>query len=325
VIRILGPEVLRELVPMEDAITAVREGFVALFSGRARVPQRLHLAAPGGSALYMPGFVEGIGLGVKAVTVFPENARVGLPTIHAALLLQDAETGRPIGLVEGGSLTALRTGAATGVATDLLSRPEPSVVGLIGSGVQARTQLEAVCAVREVTQVRVYSRSEERRLAFVAWARTQPWIRGASVWSAPSASLAVRGADIVITATTSQVPVFDASEVRPGTHINAIGSFTPQMRELPADLVARARVFVDSLEAAQAEAGDLILAALEGKLDWREVTEIGAVAAGARPGRRSPEEITLFKSVGHAVQDLAVGMLALRRAVDRQAGTFVVW
>ncbi|MDR5708285.1 MAG: ornithine cyclodeaminase family protein [Armatimonadota bacterium] len=324
-LRILSGEELRRAVSMREAIAAVGEAFVALWEGRVHAPPRIHLSTPSGVALYMPGFAEGIGLGVKAVAVYPENPRLGLPTLHAAVLLQDGSTGRPLALLEGSTLTALRTGAATGVATDLLARPQPSVVGLIGAGVQARTQLEAVCAVREVTQVRVYARTPEHREAFVAWARAQPWIRGASVFPAPSAELAVRGADIVITATTSATPVLRAEDVAWGSHLNAIGAFTPAAREIPPELVARSRVFVESLEAARAEAGDLILAAEETKLDWSTVTELGAVAAGARPGRTTPDEVTLFKSVGHAVQDLAVGMLALRRAEERGLGTLLSW
>jgi ornithine cyclodeaminase len=145
------------------------------------------------------------------------------------------------------------------------------------------------------------------------------------VYAAPSAEAAVRGADIVITATTSPTPVLRTEDVSPGTHLNAIGAFRPTAREIPADLVARSRVFVESLETARAEAGDLILAAEEGRLDWTAVAELGAVAAGARPGRTAPDEITLFKSVGHAVQDLAVGMLVLRRAEERGVGTVLPW
>ncbi|MCS7172162.1 MAG: ornithine cyclodeaminase family protein [Armatimonadetes bacterium] len=324
-LRVLSGEDLRRAVSMAEAIAAVREAFVALWKGQVHAPPRIHLSTPFGAALYMPGFAEGIGLGLKAVTVYPQNPGVGLPTLHAAVLLQDVSTGRPLALLEGATLTALRTGAATGVATELLARREPSVVGLIGAGVQARTQLEAVCAVREITQVRVYARAPEHREVFAAWARSQPWVQGASVFPAASAEVAVRGADIVITATTSTTPVLRAEDVAPGTHLNAIGTFTPQAREIPAELVARSRVFVESLEVARAEAGDLILAAGETKLDWSTVTELGAVAAGARPGRRKPEEITLFKSVGHAVQDLAVGMLALRRAEERGLGTLLSW
>jgi alanine dehydrogenase len=324
-VRVLAASDLERLVPMRDAIEAVRAGFLGLASGRARVPLRVHLETPSGVALWMPAAVEGHGLGVKAVAVFPENPSRGLPTIHAAFLLQDAETGRPVGLVEGASLTALRTGAATGLATDLLARRDAGIVALLGCGAQAGRQLEAVCTVRDVTQVRVYSPTPGRREAFAAWAREQPWIRGASVFSAPSASAAVRGADVVVTATTSRNPVFGPEDLSPGAHVNAIGAFTPQMREVPGKVVQSARVVVDSLEAARAEAGDLIQAEQEGAFEWGRAVELGRLLTDPSLGRRAPEEVTLFKSVGLAVQDVVVAALALRRAFEQGVGAEVPW
>lgn len=324
-VRVLAASDLERLVPMRDAIEAVRGGFLSLASGRARVPLRMHLETPSGVALWMPAVVDAEGLGVKAVAVFPANPARGLPTIHAAFLLQDADTGRPVGLVEGASLTALRTGAATGLATDLLARPDAGIVALLGCGAQARRQLEAVCAVRPVTQVRVYSPTSERREAFAAWAREQPWIRGASVFAAPSASAAVRGAEVVVTATPSRAPVFAAEDLSPGAHVNAIGAFTAQMREVPADVVRSARVVVDSLEAARAEAGDLIQAEREGAFHWDRAVELGRLLTDPSLGRRTPEEVTLFKSVGLAVQDVAVAALALRRAREQGVGAEVPW
>ncbi len=316
---------LERLVPMRDAIQAVREGFLALAEGRVALPLRVHVQTPQGVALWMPAAAQGLGLAVKAVGVFPGNPDRGLPTIQAAVLLQDADTGAPVGLVEGSSLTALRTGAATGLATDVLARRDAAVVAVFGCGGQAPRQLEAVCAVRTVTQVRVYCRTPARREAFAAWARQQPWLQGASVFAAPSAEAAVRGADVVVTATSSQEPVFRAEDLPPGAHVNAVGAFTPRMREVPAQVVQAARVVVDSLEAAQAEAGDLIQAASEGALDWARVVELGRLLQDPSAGRQSPDEVTLFKSVGLAVQDLAVGMLALRRAAEHGLGTEVPW
>lgn len=324
-LRVLSAADLDQLVSMRDAIAAVREAFRALSGGRARVPPRLHLHTSAGTALWMPAAVEGLGLGVKAVTVFPANPQRGLPTIQAAVLLQDPDTGRPLGVVEGASLTALRTGAATGLATDLLARRDAGIVALFGCGAQARRQLEAVCAVRPVTQVRVYCPTAAHREEFAAWARQQPWLAGASVFAAPSPEAAVRGAEVVVTATPSRQPVFAAFDLSSGAHVNAIGSFTPQMRELAAEVVARARVVVDSLEAARAEAGDLIQAAEEGAFDWSRAVELGRVVDDPSLGRRSPDEVTLFKSVGVAVQDVAVGVLALRRAAESGVGVEVPW
>ncbi|MCS7236221.1 MAG: ornithine cyclodeaminase family protein [Armatimonadota bacterium] len=324
-LRVVSAADLDHLVSMRDAIEAVREAFRLLSRGRARVPLRVHVETPAGVALWMPAAVEGMGLGVKAVTVFAGNPGRGLPTIQAAVLLQDPETGTPLGVVEGASLTALRTGAATGLATELLARKDAGVVALFGCGAQARRQLEAVCAVRPVTQVRVYCPTPSHRESFAVWARQQPWLQGASVFAAPSPEAAVRGAEVVVTATPSHQPVFSASDLGPGTHVNAIGSFTPQMREIPPEVVAKARVVVDSVEAARREAGDLIQAAAEGAFHWDRAVELGPLVEDPSLGRRSPDEVTLFKSVGVAVQDVAVGMLALRRAAEHGAGVEVPW
>jgi ornithine cyclodeaminase/alanine dehydrogenase-like protein (mu-crystallin family) len=339
---------LRALVPMRDAIGAVRQAFVALSRGRAAVPVRTVVPVAGRDAvlLAMPGALATPGpektesentgardsghaalagghLGAKLVSVFPGNATSGLPVVQAVVVLLDEEDGRPLALIEGTSLTALRTGAASGVATDLLALPEAGIVALFGAGTQARTQLEAVCAVRPVTQVRVVDRTPERARAFVAWAREQAWIAGATVLAATDPEAAVRGAEIIVTATTSATPVFHGRAVRPGAHVNAIGAFQPDTREVDSDLVARAAVFVDSRAAALSEAGDLLIPIREGVLTADAIRgEIGEVAAG-RTGRRSTGEITLFKSVGNAVQDLAVAGLAVARAAASGRGTRV--
>jgi ornithine cyclodeaminase len=317
---ILTADELRALVPMPDAIGAVREGFVALSAGRAVVPVRTAISVPGTDAVFltMPGAVstdslQGAVLGAKLVSVFPANAAAGRPVVQAVVVLFDAGDGTPQALIEGTALTALRTGAASGVATDLLALPHAGIVALFGAGAQACTQLEAVCAVRPITQVRVVDRSPDRARAFVRWAQAQPWIKGASVLAATDPETAVRGAEVVVTATTSTVPVFPGLAVDPGAHVNAIGAFQPQAREVDSDLVTRAAVFVDSRAAALEEAGDLLVPIAEGRLAADQIRgEIGEVAAG-QAGRRDSAEITLFKSVGTAVQDLMVAALAVRR------------
>jgi len=285
---------------------------------------------PGGEAVFltMPGAVVGPAaadaggvaadetpvLGAKLVSVFPENRASGAPVVQAAVILFDGTNGRPVALLEGTTLTALRTGAATGVATDLLALRDAGIVALFGAGVQARTQLEAVCAVRPVTQVRVVDRTPGRAETFAAWAREQAWVGGATLLAVDDPELAVRGAEIVVTVTTSPTPVFPGRAVGPGTHVNAIGAFQPANREVDSDLIARAAVFVDSRAAALEEAGDLLIPMSEGRLSAGGIrAEIGEVAAG-HAGRQSGDEVTLFKSVGNAVQDLAVAALAVRRA-----------
>lgn len=320
---VLSADDVLELVPMGDAIGAVREAFVALSAGRATVPVRTAVPLADGGAVFlaMPGSVPGIpAMGAKLVSVFPQNRGTARPVVQAVVTLIDVQTGAPAALIEGTSLTALRTGAASGLATDLLARPRAGIVALFGAGAQARTQLEAVCAVRAVTQVRVVARDAGRAEAFARWARGQPWIRGATVVAAASADLAVRGAEIVITATTSATPVFAGGLVDAGAHVNAVGSFQDHTREVDSDLVARSVIVVDSREAALAEAGDLVIPMKEGRISGPDTwVELGEVAAG-RTGRRRSDEITLFKSVGSAAQDLAVGALAVSRATAAGRG-----
>jgi ornithine cyclodeaminase len=262
-------------------------------------------------------------LAIKIVSVFPENLSRGLSTIHAIVIALDAKTGQPIALLEGASLTAIRTGAASGAATELLAREESRKVAIFGSGVQARTQLEAVCTVRPIDQVVVYSLDEPGAQSFLdEMAGVGPIPSALSLADSPSE--AIREADIICTATTSSQPVFSGNELAPGTHINAIGSFTPQMQEVDSETVKRAVVVVDSLEATLAEAGDLIIP-MEKKLISSDHIhgELGEIVSGRKKGRSSPQEITLFKSVGIAVQDAAAASRALAYAQQQDLGTII--
>lgn len=263
----------------------------------------------------MPALLEdGQELAVKVVSVFPENAARRLPTIHAVVTVVDPETGRPMALIEGASLTAVRTGAASGAATQALARPEASRLGIFGSGVQARTQFEAVCAVRPIRAAWVYSPNRVHAEKFAKEMSGGPSFAGrVAVADAPAEM--VRQADLLCTATTSPVPVFDGADLQPGTHINAVGSFTPQMQEVDLETIRRSLVVVDSFEAALAEAGDLIVPLERGEIDKDHLhAELGQVLNGDRPGRAVAGQITYFKSVGLAVQDAAAAGLALQRA-----------
>jgi ornithine cyclodeaminase/alanine dehydrogenase-like protein (mu-crystallin family) len=286
-------------------------------------PVRTQWSTQSGTALVMPAYLpDDHGLGAKIVSVFPGNPGRGLPTVTALVTLLDADTGLPIAMIDGSYLTALRTGAASGVAIDLLAQPDAHTMALFGAGVQARTQLVAACAVRDIQTVWVYdsnpARSRELIAELAGQGRTPTDLR---VASSPAEALAE--AQIISTATTSSTPVFLDDNVRPGTHINAIGSFTPNMQEVPGETVARARVFVDQRDAALAEAGDLILPVEQGRFDPAQIIEIGAVINGQAAGRQSPEQITLFESVGNAVQDIATAVQALRMAEARGLGITV--
>ncbi len=310
-LRILSAEEVRQALPMADAIEAMKQAFGQLSNGKASLPLRSRIEIDQGFTLFMPAYLHQHGdLAVKIVSVFPQNPEQGLPTIHAAVLLLDSQTGAPIALMEGASLTAIRTGAASGAATDLLASPQAKTVAILGSGVQARTQLEAVCTVREIERAWVYSIDHPGMQAFAReMAGRGPIPKDLKL--AEDADQAISQADIICTATTSSTPVFDGKRVRNGVHINAVGSFTPTMQELDEEIIRRAAVIVDSRQAALAEAGDLIIPIQRGVITeaWIEA-ELGEIIQGSHPGRTDPDQITVFKSVGIAVQDAAAAAQA---------------
>ncbi len=327
---ILNAHDVRQALPMDQTIAAMKRAFAALSADRAVAPVRIRLpvAPHDGVSLFMPAYVqdeEGDSLAVKAVSVFPGNARLGLPIIYAAVLVLEASTGRPLALLEGGTLTAIRTGAGAGAATDLLARADSQVVGILGTGVQARTQLEAVCTVRTIESVRVYSPTRAHVEAFV----TEMSGRGPipdDCRAVEHARAAVAEADIICAATTSHEAVFVDADLKPGVHINGVGAFTPDMQEVPAATVQRALVVVDSREAALQEAGDLIQPIRLGKMTPEDIhAELGELVIGKKMGRSSDTEITFFKSVGVAVQDVAAGSLALANAGKMNLGQRTDW
>lgn len=289
---------------MREAIDAMRVGFTALSTGKANVPVRGMLTVEGNTTLTMPAYIHGSAVStVKVISVYPDNAVLGLPTVLGNVLVLDAKTGETLALIDGASLTALRTGAASGLATDLLALPDAHVLAVIGAGKQARTQVEAVCTVRSINQIRVYSPrsaapfAEELRVRYPT----------ASVSVAPDLAAALHGAQVVVAATNSQTPVISLEHLGVGAHLNGVGSFRPDMQEVAADIVSRAKIVVDHRESAWAEAGDLIIPRDLGMISESSVhAELGEIAAGLRAGRESAEEITFFKSVGNAVQDAAV-------------------
>jgi alanine dehydrogenase len=316
---------VRELVPMAEAIELMKVAFTELSAGRTVSPLRTVVSLPDreGDALFMPAYVpEMDALGLKSVNVFRRNPQRGLPVIHAIVSLVDPDTGQPLAIMDGTYLTALRTGAVSGAAADLLARPDSRVLAAIGAGAQGVTQIAAVCSVRPIERVIAVDVNEEalRRLR-ETMAREWPEFADRLETTSDAAS-AVRQADIICTATTSHTPVFDDADVRPGTHVSAVGAYTPEMQELPAETIARATVVVDAVDAALAEAGDLIIPLREGRITRDHVTrELGMVASGAAPGRMSADEVTLFKSVGNAVQDVVVAKRAVERARERGVGT----
>ena len=284
--RFLNAAATRQALPMGDAI----EAMVSAFSGDSEAPLRSLV----GPSLVMPGRLDDL-MAVKVVSIVPGNP-VGLVVVFA-------ENGDPLGIVDGPTLTAIRTGAVAGLATRLLAKESASVMAMLGAGAMAFDQVEAVKAVRPITEVRVWSRTEERAGELASRV-------GGRVVS--DANEAVAGADVISCATPARQPLFDETSVTPGAHVNAVGAFTPEMVELPADLLNRSYVVVDDVDAARAEAGDLIQA------DREPNATLGELIADRHPA--IGEDVTVFKSVGVAAQDVAAGGAALANAERAELG-----
>jgi ornithine cyclodeaminase/alanine dehydrogenase-like protein (mu-crystallin family) len=310
---------------MKEAIEAMKSAYAALSAGKAEVPLRTRISIPTHSAtsLFMPAYVRTLdkeALAVKVVSLFPENPAKGLAFIQAAVLVLDAGTGRIIALLEGSSLTAIRTGAGSGAAIDLLARKEAETVAIIGAGTQGRTQLEAACTVRKIKKVWVFDNDRKKAEEFAGTMAGRGPIPN-EIQAASSSKESIEEADIICTATTSLEPVFADEHLKPGTHISAIGSYTPEMQEIPADTIKRAKVFVDSRSAVLAESGDLIRPIKTGLITEKHIqAELGEIHAGLKPGRQNGSEITYFKSVGVAVQDAMAAELAVRNATKLNLG-----
>jgi ornithine cyclodeaminase len=276
-------------------------------------------------ALFMPAYLGGSGaLGAKALTLFRENPARQLPVIQAVVLVFDTQDGRPLALMDGSYLTALRTGAGSGAATRLMAREDARVLAHFGAGAQAFHQIWAVCAVRPIERVWIVNRSRERaeRLADLLRAFGSPIPADIRLTTAPAEALAE--ADVVCCATSSAAPIFDDADLRPGTHINGIGSYLTNMQEVPAATVVRARVVVDQRSAAWHEAGDLVIPFQHGLIGERHVAaDLGELVLGRAVGREAADQITFFKSVGNAAQDVAVAQLVVQRAAELGLGVEV--
>ena len=316
---------LRRVLRMGELIPAMRDALASFSRGDVVQPVRptLRIQPAGGYYSVMPAHLRderGGALGMKSVTFFPSNAGGQHPTHLATVLLLDPATGSLVALLDGRLITEMRTAAVTAVSVDLLARQDARHLAILGSGVQARSHLEAVGLVRPLQSVKVWSRTAAHAEDF---ARQMAGAAACGIETAASVRDAMRGADIVVAVTAATEPITDAAWLEPGMHLCAVGSSAPDMREVDADTVARARVFVDSRRSAEAEAGDLLLARKEGRTGPDHVVaELGEVAACA-PGRRTADEITLFKSLGLAVEDVVTARLAVSRATDLRIGTSV--
>ncbi|TMD40617.1 MAG: ornithine cyclodeaminase family protein [Chloroflexi bacterium] len=320
---VLSAEDVARLLPMPDCIGVMRDALAALARGQALVPLRMVMRMPDASGFLglMPGYIAPDGqvagaLGMKAVSVFPGNASRGIDTHQGAVLLFEADTGRLAALMDGATITAIRTAAVSGVATDMLARDDAAELAILGAGVQARTHLEAIAVVRRLRRARVWSRNPEHARALVDEQRSKFQF---PLEATSTAEAAVREADIIATVTASPEPVLQHAWLEPGAHINAVGSSIPGTRELDTATVAAARLFVDRRESALSEAGDVLIPIREGAIKPDHiVAELGEVIIGKDRGRRSRAELTLFKSLGLSVEDVASAAFIAKRA--REAG-----
>ena len=324
-IRVLARRDVQEILTWGDVIRLQAEAFALFSSGRVVMPVKtlLQTERPQAHILFMPALIAGAqAFGVKYVADFHENPEKGLPHLVSAVLLMDAETGRPVALLEGSYLTDMRTGASAGLAAELLAREDAAVVTVFGAGGIARPSLEAVCHVRAIRKVWVVGRTEARARRFVQEMRARGGRLPEDMELTTDRRRAVREEDIIIGATNSPEPVFDGRDLRPGTHISSVGNVTG--RELDAETVRRARVLLDSREGCLKQARDIYLPVQEGIVPSAHVQgELGQVVLGQRPRRQSREEITLFKSLGVAVQDLVTGLHVLREAERQGRGVLV--
>jgi ornithine cyclodeaminase/alanine dehydrogenase-like protein (mu-crystallin family) len=328
---VLSARELPGLLPYGETVEAMRLALAAHARGEAYQPLRTVARPPGAEGLMvlMPSYLPPPaghpdpeaepGYGVKALCVSPGNPALGKDSHQGGVLISSARTGEPLALVNASALTEIRTAAVSALATSLLARPDAAEVAVIGTGVQARAHIQALAACRDLTGIRVAGREPGRARLFAAEAARSV---GVPVAAHDSVADALAGAGIVVTATTSAVPVLRRDWLAPGTHINAVGACLPGVREIDADTMAGAALFVDSRESAAHEAGDFLLAMADGAIGAGDIrAELGEVIAGLAPGRQDDQEITLFESLGLAVEDLAAATHAYRKARAAGAGT----
>ena len=316
---------IRQLLSMKEVIEAVELAFKEKGLGRVQMPQKSYIFYNkyNGDLRVMPSYLEGLEISaVKVVNVHPDNpSKYRLPTVMATIILVDPKNGAPIAIMGGTWITAMRTGAAGGVAVKYLARPDSRIIGIIGAGVQARTQLMALKEVlKEVEEVRV---TDIVKAARERYAEEMSEKLGLNVKAVDSAKKAVEGADIVVTVTPSREPIVKNEWVGPGVHINAIGADAPGKEELDPELLKRAKIIVDDLEQAS-HSGEINVPLARGIITREDIwAELGDVVAGLKPGRTSPNDITIFDSTGLAIQDAVTAALAYKKALEKGIGQFI--
>lgn len=324
-ILVLKQAEVENLLPIRECINVMAEALADLARGNVYLPLRMVIMPPdaAGDMALMPSYRSGErpAYGVKVVCVFPENAARGLDSHQGSVMLFSAETGQLLALLNASSITAIRTAAVSGVATKLLAREDAGELAIVGSGVQARAHIEAMACVRPIKRAKVASRTFEHAQSFAReFSQRYPF----PIEPVDNVEAAVRDAELIVTATTAREPILEREWISPGAHLNVVGSSIPTTREVDSATMAAASLFVDRRESTVNEGGDYLFALREGAIAADHIkAEIGELLIGEHPGRISPHEITLFKSLGLAIEDLASADYLYRKAQEQQAGTWV--
>jgi alanine dehydrogenase len=320
----LSADDIKNVISMKDVIVLMKDAFRQITEGKISAPLRTQIDIPQyeAGALFMPAHSDESELiSLKLVTVFNNNPAVNLPLIHALVVLMDGKDGQPLAIMDGEYLTALRTGAASGLATDLLAGKDTSVLGLFGAGVQGRTQVEAVCEVRNIQKVVIFDKDPQAAKSLASVIGKEHQIKTEIDQSGTQLS----DCDIICTATSSSTPVFSNADLKRGVHINAIGAYQPDKREIPGETIKRSKLVVDQRLACLSEAGDLAIPIQEKLISEDHIyAELGEIVTGRKSGRSDDAEITLFKSVGNAAQDLLTAGEIYKKARELEIGTTII-
>ncbi|HEX9262959.1 MAG TPA: ornithine cyclodeaminase family protein [Candidatus Binatia bacterium] len=321
---VLSEQQVQSLIDIDELIVALEQAHVQYSTGKAVMPVRLVVPLPQiqGRITSMPGFlIQDKALGMKVVTYFQDNPKNNLPAILATIMLFSAESGKMVAAMDGGYITAIRTACASAMATKALANTQTKVLGILGAGVQARAHIQALTHVRQFAKIKLYSPSGTSATAVKKDLESQIQV---TIEVAKGAEATVRDADLLVTVTTAKEPILKSDWLKSGAHINAVGSHRPDLREIDGSTLARAKIIVDARDAIMAECGDILLALKEKSIAENAIhAEIGEVLAGTKAGRQSVDEITLYKSVGIAIQDVAAAHLVYRKALERRIGTEV--
>lgn len=326
---ILKEKDMKSILTMSEAIKSVEYALSLYSKGKTDIPLRINIDIDDqkGQSLYMPGYVaDADALGIKIISVYPNNIKKGLSTVPSTMVLLNHETGEVCSVMDGTYLTRLRTGAVSGAATKILSKKDSKIFSLFGTGGQAESQLEAVLTVRDIEEVRVYDINLDRAKAFAKeMSEKFESIFKVKIYAVESPEEAVKDSDIITAVTTSKEPVFDSSLVKKGTHINGVGSYTPDMQELDEGMLCRAdKIYVDTKDGVLNESGDFIIPIRQNKFSEDRVTgELGELLIGNVLSRENDEEITLFKTVGSSVLDIVTGRHIYEKALEQSIGHIV--